>query len=171
MKKSLTVLFALILIACYSCKEKIDVNKEKEAILNLLQKEGDLFVANDLQNIFAIHIQDSTATRLEHGTDSYNIYKGWDEIKNLYEEYVKRNTADSSYKNPKNFKENIIIKVVGNSAWVLCDNTWKYIYNNVPEENTNIQISFFEKVGGEWKFSFNAFIQKPVVIPKVEVSK
>jgi hypothetical protein len=162
MKKSLFVISALIFLTCISCKKKIDIEKEKEAVLKVLQEEGDAFAVNDLQRIYTLHLQDSTSTRLEQGTDSYEIYKGWDEINRLYESYIKRNLADSSYKNSQNLKGNIIIKVVGNSAWLMCDNTWKYEYKNIPGENTNIQIAFLEKIGGEWKISFNAFIQKPV---------
>lgn len=176
MKKSLFVLSALIFLTCFSCKEKIDVGKEKEAILKVLHEEGDAFAVNDLKRVCAVHIQDSTATRLEQGSDSYKIYTGWNDIKKLYESYIKGNSTDSSWKNPKNLKENIIIKVVGNSAWVLCDNTWQYVYKNVTGKDTtgkdtNMQIAFFEKINGEWKFSFNAFVQKPEVKTKAEVSK
>jgi len=169
MKKSLFVVFALIFLICISCKEKIDIEKEKEAVLKVLQEEGDAFAVNDMKRVSAVHLQDKTATRLEQGPDSYNIYNGWDEINRLYEGYIERNLADSSYKNSQNLKGNITIKIVENSAWLICDNTWKYEYNGVAEEDTNIQIAFFEKVNGEWKFSFNAFVQKPV--PKTEPSE
>jgi hypothetical protein len=169
MKKSLFVVLALIFLTCISCKEKIDIEKEKEAIIKVLQEEGDAFAVNDLNRVFAVHLQDNTATRLEQGPDSYNIYKGWNEIKKLYESYTERNLADTSYKNSQNLKGNIIIKVIENSAWLICDNTWKYEYNNIAAEDTNIQIAFFEKINGEWKFSFNAFVQKSV--PKTEPSE
>ena len=41
-------------------------------------------------------------------------------------------------------------------------NIWEFEYNNVAGKQTNMQIAFFEKVNGEWEFSFDAFIQKPV---------
>ena len=71
--------------------------------------------------ISAIYIQDSTQTRLGQGTTSFRVYKGWDEISKLYENYFKVNSTDSSWKNPRNYKENLIIKVAGNSAWILCN--------------------------------------------------
>jgi tetratricopeptide (TPR) repeat protein len=157
MKKVIYVFFAIILLTVTSCKQKIDVTKEKEAVLKVLHEEGDAFAVNDLNRIFAIHIQDSTATRLE----IEKIYAGWDEIKKLYENYIKENSTNSSWKNPKNLKENIIIKVVGNSAWVICDNIWKWDYQGKAQESGNIQIAFFEKVNNEWKFSFNGFALKP----------
>lgn len=157
MKKSLFVLSALILLICVSCKEKIDAAKEKEAVLKVLQEEGDAFAANDLSRLSSIYIQDSTQTRVTFST----IYKGWTELKKLYEDYIKYNSTDSSWVNPKNIKENVIIKVAGNSAWVVCDNIWEYEYNNVQEKQTNMQIAFLEKINGEWKISFDAFIPKP----------
>ena len=168
MKKSLLLIFGLIILTCSSCKEKIDIAKEKEAVLKVLREEGDAFVANDLKRISAIHIQDSTQTRLGQGPTSATIYKGWDRINRLYENYFKANSTDSSWKNPENLKENLIIKIAGNSAWVLCDNVWEYEFDNAAQKQTNIQIAFFEKVNGEWKFSFNAFIQKPVPKPEPE---
>lgn len=171
MKKILFVCSALIFFVSISCKEKSDPVKDKEAILKVLQEEGDAFSANDLNRVFATHIQDSTATRLELAPDSYKIYGGWNEIENLYKEYSKVNLADSNWRNPKNLKGNIIIKVVGNSAWVLCDNTWKFEFNKVEQEYTNMQIAFLEKINGEWKISFDGFVPKPVAIVDTVASK
>jgi hypothetical protein len=154
MKKILSIIIALLLLSCYSCQKKIDAEKEKSAVIEALNAEGSTFAVNNLEGVFALHVQDSTATRL----DGYRIYKGWDEIKSLYESYVAGNTRDTSWTNPRNVKENIICKVTGNTAWLICDNTWKYEYNNKPLQWSNVQIAFFEKVDGKWKFSFNAFV-------------
>jgi len=158
MKKILFVVSALIFLTCISCKEKIDVVKEKEDVLKVIQEEGDAFAANDLSRLSALYIQDSTQTRLTSST----IYKGWSELKKLYEDYIKFNSTDSSWVNPKNIKENVIIKVAGNSAWVVCDNIWEFEYNNIPQKQTNMQVAFLEKIDGEWKISFDAFIPKLV---------
>jgi hypothetical protein len=72
------------------------------------------------------------------------------------------NSSDSSWQNPRNLKENLKIKVTENSAWVFCDNIWEFEYNNITQKQVNTQITFFEKTNGEWKISFNAFIQNPV---------
>jgi len=166
MKRPLFVLSALIFLTCLSCKEKIDVAKEKEAVLKVIQEEGDAFAANDLGRLSALYIQDSTQTRYGSST----IYKGWTEIKKLYEEYIKFNSTDSSWVNPKNIKENIIIKIAGNSAWVACDNIWQFEYNNVSHKQTNRQIAFLEKINGAWKISFVAFIPKHDPNPESEES-
>ena len=154
MKKTSFIFIAVSLLACYSCQEKIDVEKEKAAIIEVLNDEGSAFAANDLERVFALHVQDELATRL----DGYRIYRGWDEIKSLYESYLAGNIQDTSWKNPRNIKENVILKITGNTAWLICDNTWKYEFNNKSVEWGNIQIAFLEKMNGEWKISFNAFV-------------
>jgi ketosteroid isomerase-like protein len=171
MKKLLFAVSAIIFITCISCNEKTDVTKEKEAVLKVLQEEGDAFAANDLDRLSVIYIQDSTQTRLAQGPDAVSVYKGWSALRQLYEDYFKLNSTDSSWVNPKNTKENVIIKVAGNSAWVLCDNIWDYDYQNVHEKQTNMQIAFLEKINGEWKISFDAFIQKPEPDPVKAVSE
>jgi hypothetical protein len=168
MKKNLITLLYLIFLISTSCQEIIDVKKEKEAILKVLQEEGTAIAAADIERVYSIHIRDSTATRLQIGVDSYQIYSGWNQIKPLLDGYVEYNKNTPDLKNAKNIKENVIIKVVGNSAWVICDNIWKYDYQGKPEGFNNIQIAFFEKVNNEWKFSFNAFITKPE--PKEETA-
>jgi hypothetical protein len=154
MKKNLSIIIALLFLSCYSCQEKIDVEKEKAAIIEVLNDEGSAFAANDLERVFALHVQDELATRL----DGYRIYRGWDEIKSLYESYLAGNIQDTSWKNPRNIKENVILKITGNTAWLICDNIWKYEFNDKSVEWSNVQIAFFEKMNGEWKFSFNAFV-------------
>jgi len=157
MKKFQIVLIGFVFLSFYSCQEKIDVEKEKAAIIEVLNAEGSTFIANDLEGIFALHVQDELSTRF----DDYKIYKGWNEIKSLYESYIERNTGDTTWANPRNIKENIILKVTGNTAWLICDNIWKFEFNNEPQEFSNVQIAFFEKLDGAWKISFNAFVQKP----------
>ncbi len=157
MKKSLFVFTALIFVICISCEQKTDITKEKEAVLKVVQEEGDAYAVFDLNRIYAIHIQDETATRLADST----IYKGWDKIKALYNSYVEGNKMETDFKNPRNIKENAVVKVTGsgNGAWVICDNIWKYDYKGEPSSMHNIQITFLEKVNDKWKISFNAFVE------------
>ena len=174
MKRSLFEISAFVFLTCLFCKDKIDVAKGEEAVLKVLQEEGDAFAKNDLNRLSAIYIQDSTETRVSLGATYCNLYKGWDKIEELYENYIKVNSTDSSWKNPRNYKENIIMKVAENSAWLLCDNIWEFEFkndagNNVAGKQANMQIAFFEKINGKWKISFNAFIQKPV--PKAKVTE
>ena len=154
MKKSIIVFISLGLLLTPACQDNANVEKEKEAILNVLLEEGRLFSEFDMNGITELHITDATATRY----DGSQLYSGWEEIESLYESYIERNKEFQS-DNDRNEKENVIIKINGNNAWVICDNIWKWDENGESFSATNKQIAFLEKVGGEWKFAFNAFVQ------------
>lgn len=154
MKNYLSIFIALILFAGVSC-EQTDIEKEKQAVLKVLQEQGDEFAAFNKEKLFELHIQDETATRLAGST----VYSGWDEIKNLYENYFEINSTGSGRQSLRNSKKNIIVKVNGNNAWVVCDNIWKWEIEGQPRESKNKQIAIFEKVNGNWKFALNAFVE------------
>jgi len=158
MKKILSSFFAVLFITgCSPPVEEIDVAKEEEAIKKVLYEEGATFIALDMESLSALHVQDESDTRLSGS----KVYSGWDEIEILFQSYFKRNKADSTFENARNEKENIILKVTGNNAWVICDNIWKWEAKGEPQTMQNIQISFLEKIDGDWKFSFNAFVAGP----------
>lgn len=154
MKKYVLTLFALIMLAGTSCKETIDTEKEKEAILQVLLDEGKTFAVHDMEGLSALHIQDETALRLQGGE---NVYQGWNDIKTLFEGYMEYNKENPGL-NIKNEKENVITKVFGNTAWTVCDNIWKWDENGKTSGFNNKQLTFLEKVNGDWKISCVAFI-------------
>jgi hypothetical protein len=155
MRKSILVFISLGLLLTPACQDNANVEKEKEAILNVLLEEGRLFSEFDMNGITELHITDATATRYDGGS---KVYSGWDDIESLYESYIERNKEFQS-DNDRNEKENVIIKVNGNNAWVICDNIWKWDENEESFSAMNKQIAFLEKVDGEWKIAFNSFVQ------------
>jgi hypothetical protein len=160
MKKYVLTLFALILLAGTSCQEKIDIEKEKEAIMAVLKERGDAMIANDMERLFAIHVQDSLDTRLDYplGENNYTIYAGWDDIKSYFESWAEMDRAGEDL---RNWEDNVILKVIDDCAWLICDNHWSWKIEGEPGVRDNIQITFLEKIEGEWKISFTAFVTKP----------
>ena len=166
MRKYIWPLFAIILLAGTSCQQKVNIEKEKEAIMAVLREEGAATVAKDKERVFDVHVRDSTESRLELGIYGYNIYKGWDEVSALLDDFV---GGGSQLTNPVNVKENVILKVAGNSAWLTCDNIWTWSVDGVQGGYNNIQIVFLEKIKGEWKISFTAYYTKPQPVEEFEV--
>lgn len=159
MKKILLTLITLSILAI-SCQEKIDVEIEKEAIMKVNQEEGDAFAAGDLERMYAIYVQDESCLRLTGFSDNKaDLISGWDQVKAYYDNMIERN-KNIDWKG-KNIKENVIVNVAGNSAWLVCDNIWDGDFNGKPWWSKNFQIAFFEKIDGKWKISFNAFISIP----------
>ena len=166
MKKNVIILILTTLIAGVACQEQIDIEKEKEAIMAVIQEEADAVIAMDMERLFAVHVQDSLDTRLQTRENDYTIYAGWNEIKALFERWEESGLDGEDH---KNFKENIILKVTNGSAWLICDNIWKWTYEGEPGGMDNIEITFLEKIEDEWKISFTAYITKPE--PEEEVDE
>ena len=166
MKNFIWSLLAIILLTGTSCQEKIDFEKEKEAIIKVLHESEDSFAAFDMENLSALHVQDESDTRLE----GIELYQGWNEIDSLLKSYIEQIKNEPFGENFRNEKENIRLKVTGNTAWAICDNIWKWEdTNGEPAGFQNIHISFLEKIDGEWKFSFEAYVANPA--PEEEVDE
>ena len=59
------------------------MEKEKEAILAVLEEEGAAALAKDKDRMFALHGQEDLETRLAHGEFGFNTYTGWNEVGDL----------------------------------------------------------------------------------------
>ena len=144
MKKYGLTLFALILLAGASCQEKIDIEKEKAAIIAVIEEETNAHFARDIDRHEECFVQDETAVGIMAGKDG--LYDGWEIIgagyRSLYE-----NSPDPTNLKVKN--ENYKIKVYNDCAWAVYD-------EYTVDENDSISsgprcIRFLEKVDDEWK--------------------
>jgi len=153
-------ILAILIMTGTSCQKAVNVEKEKEAILAVLEEEGSAMLAKDTERVFALHVRDDLETRLELGEYGFNTYKGWDEVSVLLGDALGGDGALMAA-NAVNRKENMILKVTGNTAWLTCDNIWEFNNNGEKGGYSNIQVTFLEKIGGDWKISFAAYYSKP----------
>ena len=161
MKHYLLPLFAIILLIGTSCQTGNSPEMEEEALLEVLRQEAAALLAGDMEAVYALHTQDVEETRLELGVFGYNTYEGWDAIKMLLDDAA----PGLQHANTINFKENVVSKVNGNSAWLACDNIWKWNDDGGEQEGyDNLQVVFFEKIKGEWKISFASYYNKAVPV-------
>jgi hypothetical protein len=110
-----------------------------------------------MDRLAAVHIQDDLAVRYNLGGDK--VLSGWKEIKENFEKMFEQ-VKNSAWENAINSKKNILIKVTGKTAWVLCDNVWNWEENGENKERINKEIAFLEKDKGKWKLSFYTFLRK-----------
>ena len=160
MKIYVGTILAVLLLAGTSCQLTVNVDKEKEAIIAVLEEEAAASIANDAERVFALHVQDDLETRLELGEYGFNTYTGWDEVGELIGDALSGEGALAG-ENAVNRKENMLIKVTGNTAWLTCDNIWEWTTDGNKGGYSNIQVNFLEKIKGEWKISFAAYYSKP----------
>ncbi|MCK4343993.1 MAG: nuclear transport factor 2 family protein [Bacteroidales bacterium] len=149
MKKYLLSLIVLVLFAGTSCQEKIDIEKEKAAIIAVIEEETEAFFDSDINRLGATHVQDETNIRLTATKSGYTYDVGWEKVKSFFLDYFENEAEPGDF---KEVKTNYKIKVYGESAWAVFDNDY---YNGEGELlSTSIHAEFLEKVNGEWKLVF-----------------
>jgi len=149
MKNILWTLLVSILLAGASCQEKIDYEKEKAAIIDVLEKETEAFFDYDIDRLASFHVQDETNMRLTATKSGYTYDEGWGKVRSFFLDYFE-NVAEPGdfYEIKRNYK----IKIYGESAWAIYDNDF---YNENDELlSTSIHAQILEKVGGVWKIVF-----------------
>jgi hypothetical protein len=153
MKKYELTLFALILLAGTSCHEKIDIEKEKKAIIAVIEEETNAALARDYDRFAANHVLDETNIRLGISKSGYNFYTGWEEIGSYFKEYFKNNPEPDTRKYEKiNHK----IKVYKDSAWDVHN---ELVYDSKGEVvQREIGVRFLEKVNGKWKIVYLSYL-------------
>ncbi len=154
MKKYLWTLFALILLAGTSCQEKIDIEKEKEAIIAVIEEETDAYVHRDYERWANTYVQDETNIRLSASSTEYNYVVGWDDLNSSFKEAFEETTEQRQV---KGVKTNYKIKVFGNAAWAVCDEKFVNIETGKDLGNL-IEARVLEKVNGEWKMVFLSYV-------------
>jgi ketosteroid isomerase-like protein len=152
------VIPCVLLLTILSCQPEVDIEKEKEAIMAVIQAEGDAFMAKDTEKLYDLFVQDDLNVRLGIWGQSYNISKGWEEVKAVYEGYYENFMEGLEQ---KNIKENPIIRISKNTAWVICDNIWDWKYQGEEGRWGNLEVVFLEKVKNTWKVSFMSFLPIP----------
>ena len=123
-----------------TCEEK-----EKEAIIKVIQEEIDAFDARDFDRLAKTFMQDETLQRLHYSKSMHWIGFGWDEIGTAYKSMFEERPTPRTV---KRIQTDYRIKVYKESAWASFSET---------RENSDVEefkVFFFEKEKGEWKIVF-----------------
>lgn len=153
MKKTVCKLLVLILFAGTSCEEKIDIEKEKEAIIAAIENETNSHLARDIDQHSKSFLQDESLVMQFAGKEDYEAYNGWENISSLYKEYYEDSPSPST---DKYQFTNYNIKVYKESAWAVYDETSHNSEGEFLGKNTSVRI--LEKVDGEWKIVYLSFV-------------
>ena len=167
MKKIIFSILALLLIAgSGSCQEKIDIEKEKEAIKAVIEEELAAYVDRDFSRVEATWVHESTSR--DYFMTSTGIFKriGWSVIAKADKEHIEDEDYWDDRENYNGEHSNFDIVVYGNTA--LAFHQTKFF---VGEEFTNGQerIVHLVKVEGEWKIDFlGMYIFPPEEVEEAE---
>ena len=165
MKKYLWTLF-ILLLAGTSCQKKIDIEKEKEAVIAVNEEERNAFFDQDIARLEAIWIQKSTTQRIFRGDDRLTILNGWTEIYNNYNEDIESDWLEESENISASFA-NYKVNIYNNTALVYHDIHWTGKYLGEDIDLKQKRIVHFEKVDGIWKLDL--IVQLTVPSEKEEI--
>ncbi len=157
MKNMILWVIPIVMMALPGCRQEIDYEKERQAIIELINKETRAYVDRDMETVFETHVHDSLNMRLTVGADNFVFIEGWDQhAKHLAGDETEDDLGPDYHINVD--KSNYRMKIYPNSAFVVCDQLWTSAYEDDTTEIESIQVRFLEKIEGEWKISFVSFI-------------
>ena len=157
MKKIFYSILALLLIAgSYSCQEKIDIEKEKEAIKAVIEGEIKASFDYDYESWTNFFVQESYLFWLQAGHKGYTYGKGWEDINSAAKEYF-ANAKEKDWRKPiLNECYDYTIRIYSRAALA----TFKAkITPRIREGKNNyeretLEVRTLEKQDGEWRITY-----------------
>jgi len=144
MKNYLSILIAILLPLGVLCQGKVDIEKEKAAIIALIEEETASYYASDFDRWAANQVQDETNILTEAWNSGFSYITGWDSISTIMKPGIIKKKETQ-----KEVKSNYKIKVYNGSAWVIFDNE---IFSKTGESTYKfIATVFLEKKDNKWK--------------------
>ena len=153
MKTLTLLLLSSLLFFGISCTESVDVEKEKAAIIAVIEEETDAFYARDVDRMNAVYPDDGNATHMNANDWGYNYTTNWDGESNFKEFFA--NNPDPVENNEK--KTNWRIRVYPGAAWASYDNESYDENNELTGSSKHDQ--FLEKQNGQWKIVYMSILR------------
>ena len=153
MKKLIFPFFLLLSLIFSACQEKLDVAKEKEAIIAALNGESEAYLAMDSTKWMSYWVQDDQTLRVDVSEESYNM-STWKQLYEGMKETMQNDTLFADYKDMKYTKSDYIIKVHQDCAWAFFNEKFNATYKGEPIEAEDMQVRILEKIDGQWKIAF-----------------
>jgi hypothetical protein len=160
MKTNLILLLVLSILAATACQEQIDVDKEKEAIIAVVNAQSEAYLARDLETLSSYMVQDSTNIRLSANKWQYEYNLGWEKVSELYEKDFADDSAWAKFENLRYERKDFNIKVYPKSAWAVFKTVYMWEEDTIPNKWKSIESRILEKVDGEWKIAYQCNIGK-----------
>lgn len=157
MKYTILTVFVLVAILFTGCEQPVDYEKEKAAIIAVMEKETQSYIDRDFEAMFSTHVQDSLNMRLTAGPSNVVFAEGWDEVSgHMTGDQTEDDLGPDLHITVE--KTNYRMRIYPQSAFVVCDQKWTTQYDDDVVEMNSIQVRFLEKKNDEWKISFVSFI-------------
>lgn len=150
MKNYLWTIIACVLLAGTSCEQTVDLEKEKEAILALIDEETNAYHDKDFERFAACYVQNESNIRLLGGENekiSYTV--GWEKVGSSFKELYENNPEPTTN---NEVKRNFTIRVYKDCAWIVFEE--EDFTDEGESIGKGIGTNFLEKVDGKWKIAY-----------------
>ena len=154
MKKLALFTPVLIMVTVISCKARMDVAKEKEDIIAVIENEKEAYFNQDYSGISEAWIQEPSSYKIYMNENGNILFDGWDAISKHDQENLQDTSWDRSQ--VRMDFSNYRINVIDNTAWVLFDCHNNGIVQGDTISILDTRIYVLKKVEGNWKFSLMA---------------
>ena len=149
MKKIIVVLILAMSLVNISCEQqpKVDLEKEKEAIIALIEEESQSYYDRDFDRWSACYVQSDDNIKIVAGRNWYNYLDGWEsQADALKAQFETEKGVNREVKNP------VEVKIYGKSAWIVFDSEE---FDENKESLTKQKATYFlEKSEDKWKIVY-----------------
>lgn len=140
------VLSFLCPVIFMSCEEKVDLDKEKAAVSQVLEKYVTANQTKDMNLVKEIWSNDDNIVIF--GTDLDEKLVGWSQIQEIIKKQYQ--TIDQSYISVND--QNITVSQTGKTAWFSEILEYNFIFDGKPVSYENVRFTgVVEKMGEQWK--------------------
>jgi hypothetical protein len=146
MKKLFALAFAVTFLIASSCQNKVNVEKEKVAIIGVLEKSSHAWLNRDFDEMSSTWLHDSFVARINATRNGYSFSEGWNEQVRRYRTFFENNQDLSPN---KEVFSNYRVKIYPSSAFAMYDMELRNEENEILDER--IYTAFLEKDAGQWK--------------------
>lgn len=150
------VLVTLIFLIGISCEDKIDIEKEKEAIKVVFEADKASYFNQDYVGMGECWVKDSSSIKLWTSAKGLTKIVGWENINASQKKETENNSWDR--KQVKATFLNYQIDIMDESAWVVCETLWEGIWGSDTINLKQNRIVVLKKVDGKWKYALHAIL-------------
>lgn len=145
----LPVLLLLLLGAVQIQKQ--DIEKEKKAIMAVMEEETAAWYASDPQRYAATYLNDEDFTSVSASKTGCNVQTGW-------KGRIESSGVSTKRQLYRETKTPINIKIYPETAWIVFRN--ESFNENGETINVQLVTSFLEKVEGKWKMAYRSVVDQ-----------
>ena len=149
MKKNRSILIAFFIIIFVSCNNRVDTEKEKDAIITVIENETNSYFAKNFEQQSNSFLQDESLIVLVSRKSGFGYAVGWNQISESIKQNIEKNPNPIAEKfENTDYK----IKVYEKSAWAVYDEN---VYDSEGEFIRKvINVRVLEKIDNEWKIVY-----------------